>query len=79
MKNFTKSVEKKIGEVENFITNLSVNNHRVGTPEREEESEREYCGIIKIKSRVSTLEKTTGWEGCYYRFPSESKGSGWNR
>ena len=60
MKNFRKSVEKKIGEVENFITNLSVNNHRVGTPEREEESEREYCGIIKIKSRVSTLEKTTG-------------------
>ena len=44
-------------EVENFITNLSVNNHIVGTPEREKESEREYCGIIKIKSRVSTLEK----------------------
>ena len=36
MKNFTKSVEKKIEEVENFITNLSVKNHRVGTPEREE-------------------------------------------
>ena len=57
MKNFTKSVEKKIEEVENFITNLSVNNHRVGTSEREKESEREYCGIIKIKSRVSILEK----------------------
>ena len=50
MKNFTKSVEKKIEEIENFITSLSVNNHSVGTPEKEKESE-------SLKSRVSTLEK----------------------
>ena len=33
-KNFTKSVEKKLEEVENFITNLSVNNHSIGTPKK---------------------------------------------
>ena len=56
MKNFTKSVEKKFEEIENFITSLSVNNHSVGTPEKE--SEREYPLIVELlKSRVSTLEK----------------------
>ena len=34
VKNFTKSVEKKLEEVENFITNLSVNNHSMGTPKK---------------------------------------------
>ena len=34
VKNFTKSVEKKLEEVENFITNLSVNNHSIGTPKK---------------------------------------------
>ena len=58
MKNFTKSVEKKIEEIENFITSLSVNNHSVGTPEKEKESEREYPLVVELlKSRVSTLEK----------------------
>ena len=49
MKNFTKSVEKKIEEIENFFTSLSANNHSVGTPEKEKESERipVSCGIIK--------------------------------
>ena len=32
MKNFTKSVEKKFEENENFIASLSVNNHSVSTP-----------------------------------------------
>ena len=41
MKNFTKSVEKKVEEIENFVTSLSVNNHSVGIPEKKE-SEREY-------------------------------------
>ena len=40
VKNFTKSVEKKLEEVENFITNLSVNNHSIGTPKKEQECER---------------------------------------
>ena len=58
MKNFTKSVEKKFEEIENFITSLSVNNHSVGTPEKEKESEREYPLVVELlKSRVSTLEK----------------------
>ena len=34
VKNFTKSVEKKLEEVENSITNLSVNNHSIGTPKK---------------------------------------------
>ena len=38
MKNFTKSVEKKIEEIENFITSLSVNNHSVGTLQKEKEN-----------------------------------------
>ena len=42
MKHFTKSVEKKIEEIKIFFTSLSVNNHMVGTPEKEKESEREY-------------------------------------
>ena len=42
MKHFTKSVEKKIEEIKIFFTSLSVNNHIVGTPEKEKESEREY-------------------------------------
>ena len=31
MRNFTKSVEKKFEEIENFIASLSVNNHSVST------------------------------------------------
>ena len=55
MKNFTKSVEKKFEEIENFITSLSVNNHSVGTPEKEKESEREYPLVAELlKIRVST-------------------------
>ena len=57
-KNFTKSVEKKLRKIENFITSLSVNNHSVGTPEKEKESEREYPLVAELlKSRVSTLKK----------------------
>ena len=48
MKNFTKSVEKKFEEIENFITSLSVNNHCVGTPEKEKESEREYPLVVEL-------------------------------
>ena len=55
MKHFTKSVEKKFKEIENFITTLSVNNHSVGTPDKEKESEREYLLFVELlKSRVST-------------------------
>ena len=36
IKNLTKSVEKKI---ENSITSFSVNNHSVGTPEKDKEGE----------------------------------------
>ena len=40
------------------MTSLSVNNHSVGTPEKEKESEREYPLVVELlKSRVSTLEK----------------------
>ena len=57
-KNFTKSVEKFFEEIENFITSLPVNNHSVGTPEKEKEREREYPLVVELlKSRVSTLEK----------------------
>ena len=41
MKNFTKSVEKKFEENENFIASLSVNNHSVSTPAKKKERERE--------------------------------------
>ena len=58
MKNFTKSVEKKFEEIENFIASLSVNNHSVSTPAKKKESEREYPLVAELlKSRVSTLEK----------------------
>ena len=58
IKNFTKSVEKKIEEIENFISSLSVNNHSVGSPEKEKESERECPLVVELlKSRVPTLEK----------------------
>ena len=37
---------------------MSVNNHSVGTPEKEKESEREYPLVAELlKSRVSTLKK----------------------
>ena len=37
---------------------MSVNNHSVGTPEKEKESEREYLLVVELlKSGVSTLEK----------------------
>ena len=39
MKNFTKLVEKKFWGIGNSITSLSINNHSVGTPEKEKESE----------------------------------------
>ena len=41
MKNFTKSVEKKFEENENFIASLSVNNQSVSTPAKKKERERE--------------------------------------
>ena len=46
MKNFSKSVEKKFKEIDNFITSLSVNNHILGTPEKEKESEREFPSVF---------------------------------
>ena len=58
MRNFTKSVEKKFEEIENFIASLSVNNHSVSTAVKKKESEREYPLVAELlKSRVSTLEK----------------------
>ena len=58
MKNFTKSVEKKFEENENFIASLSVNNHSVSTPAKKKERERENPLVAELlKSRVSTLEK----------------------
>ena len=44
--------------IENFITSFSVNNHGVGNPEKEKESERKYPLVVELlKSKVSTLEK----------------------
>ena len=43
VKNFTKSVEKKLEEVENFITNLSVNNHSIGTPKKNKNVKGNIC------------------------------------
>ena len=58
MKSFTTSVEKKLEEIENFITSLSVNNDSVGTPDKEKECEKEYQLVVELlKSRVLTLEK----------------------
>ena len=69
MKNFTKSVEKKFEEIENFITSLSVNNHSVGIPEKEKESEREYPLVVELlKSRVSTLENQLAEKGAIIDF-----------
>ena len=69
MKNFTKSVQKKFEQIENFITSLSVNNPSVGTPEKEKESEREYPLVVEsLKSRVSTLEKQLVGKGAIIDF-----------
>ena len=68
MKHFTKSVEKKFEEIENFITSLSVNNHGLGTPEKEKKCEREYPLVVDIlKSRVS-LEKQLAEKGAIIDF-----------
>ena len=67
MKNFTKSVEKKIEEIENFINSLSVNNYRVGTPEKEKESEREYSLVMELLT-LSTLEKQLAEKGAIIDF-----------
>ena len=65
MKNLTKLVEKRIEEIENFIISFSVNNHSVGTPEKEKESEREYPLVVELlKSRVSTLIKQLAEKGA---------------
>ena len=61
MKNFTKSVERKFEETENFITSLSVNNNSVGTPEKEKESERISVSCRIIKKEGIDVRKTTGW------------------
>ena len=42
LKNFTKSVEKKIEEIEYFIISLSVNNHSVGN------SECRYPSVVEL-------------------------------
>ena len=69
MKNFTKSVEKQLEGIENFITSLSVNNHSVDTLEKEKESEREYPLVEELlKSRVSTLEKQLAEKGAIIDF-----------
>ena len=39
-------MKKKFEEIENFITSLSVNNHILGTPEKEKESEREFPSVF---------------------------------
>ena len=58
MGNFTRSAEKDFAEIENFITSLSVNNHSVGMPDKEKESEREYLLFVELsKNRILTLEK----------------------
>ena len=58
MGNFTKLVEKKFEEIESFSTSLSVNNHSVGTPEKEKESEREYPFVVELlNSKISRPEK----------------------
>ena len=69
MKNFTKSIEKKLEGIKNFITGLSVNNHSVDTLEKEKESEREYPLVVELlKSRVSTLEKQLAEKGAIIDF-----------
>ena len=56
---------KKIEEIENFITSLSVTNHSVGTPEKEKESEKEHQLVAELlKSRVLTLEKQLAEKGA---------------
>ena len=58
MGSFTRSAEKEFAEIENFITSLSVNNHSVGTPDKEKESEREYLLFVELsKNRILTWEK----------------------
>ena len=58
MENFTKLVEKKFEEIESFSISLSVNNHSVGTPEKEKESEREYPLVVELlNSKISRPEK----------------------
>ena len=60
---------KKFEEIKDFITSLSVNNHSVGTPEKEQESEREYPLVVELlKSRVSTLEKQLTEKGAIIDF-----------
>ena len=51
-------LKKKIEEIENFTTSLSINNHSAGTPEKEKESKMQYPLVVELlKSRVSRLEK----------------------
>ena len=60
---------KKIEEIENFVTSLSVNNHSVGIPEKEKESEREYPLVVELlRSRISTLEKQLAEKGAIIDF-----------
>ena len=74
MKNFTKLVEKTFEEIENFITSLSVNNHSVGIPKEEKESEREYPLVVKLlKSRESTLEKQLAEKDAIIEFLRNKK------
>ena len=48
---------------------MSVNNHCVGTPEKEKESEREYPLVVELwKSRVSALEKQLAEKGSIIDF-----------
>ena len=48
---------------------MSVNNHSVGTPEKEKESEKEYWLVVELlKSRVSTLEKQLAEKDAFIDF-----------
>ena len=48
---------------------MSVNNHSVGTPEKEKESETEYSLVVELlKSRVWTLEKQLAEKGAIIDF-----------
>ena len=49
IKNLTKSVKKNI---ENSITSFSVNNHSVGTPGKDKETEREYLLVADLLKSI---------------------------
>ena len=52
MRTFTKSFKREFEEIENFITNLSVNNNGISTQENQNP-----LVVELLKNRVSALEK----------------------